>query len=45
MKISNENVGNRTRDLLACSLNQLQRHVPPVGDENQTFKEPEWQKI
>jgi len=29
MKNSNENARNRTRDLLACSLNQLCHRVPP----------------
>jgi len=29
MKISNENAGNRTRDLLTCSLNQLHHCLPP----------------
>jgi hypothetical protein len=29
MKNSNENAKNRTRDLLACSLNRLRLRVPP----------------
>jgi hypothetical protein len=29
MKNSNDTVGNRTHDLLACSLNQLRLRVPP----------------
>jgi hypothetical protein len=50
MKNSNENARNRTRDLLACSLNHLRHRVPPRETKakllkSQSGKEEEFVEI